>query len=108
MSWVDSDAYGAAEVDPIAHAAEEILAHMNQDHADANLQYVRHLAGLTEASAAALTGVDRYGLTLQATTPSGPRLARVAFSKPLQGAGDARGATIELLQRADAADPLTR
>ncbi len=100
MSWVDAADYAAAEVDPVAGSADEVIAHMNQDHADANLLYVQRLAGLNQAAGAAMTGIDRYGVTLQATTPEGPRLARVAFPAPLRGADQVRTATIELLELA--------
>ena len=100
MSWVDAAAYGAAKVDPVAPSAPDIITHMNGDHGDANLVYVRVLGGLSEATAATLTGVDRYGMTLQTTTPSGPRLARVAFPQPLNSADEVRAASIDLLQRA--------
>lgn len=102
MSWVDAAAYATAQVDPVADSAAEIITHMNEDHADANLLYVQRLAGLTMATSATMTSVDGYGVTLQATTPDGPRLARVAFPSPLRGADETRGATIELLLRARA------
>ena len=100
MSWVTADAYRAAAVDPLAHEAAAIVSHMNDDHADANLLYVTALARLEDASAATMVGVDRYGVTLRAATPSGPRLARIPFPEPLQRADQARGSLIKLLQRA--------
>ncbi len=100
MSWVGGDAYGSAAVDPVAPAAEAIVAHMNDDHADANLLYVRVLAGLDDATEATMVGIDRHGVTLRATTPAAPRLARVGFPKPLESADDARPAVIALLGEA--------
>ena len=100
MSWVTAGAYRAATVDPLAEDAAAIIGHMNEDHADANLRYVTALARLQDARAAAMVGVDRYGVTLRADTPGGPRLARIGFPQPLAEAGQARGALIRLLQRA--------
>ena len=100
MSWVTAGAYRAAAVDPLAEDAAAIIGHMNEDHADANLQYVTALAQLPDAGAAVVVGVDRYGVTLRADTPGGPRLARIGFPQPLADAGQARGALIRLLQRA--------
>ncbi len=100
MSWVGADAYRAAAVDPVAEVAAGVIEHMNDDHADANLMYVQVLAGLGDAEAATLVGIDRYGLTLQATTPDGPRMARVGFGAPLTSGDEARPAVIELLNRA--------
>ena len=100
MSWVTADGYRDATVDPLAAAADGIVDHMNEDHADANLLYVQALAGLADATEASLTGIDRYGMTLRARTPAGPRLARVAFPVALRRADQARPAVIERLDAA--------
>ena len=100
MSWVTAEAYRSAGVDPLAADAAGIISHMNEDHADANLQYVTALARLDGASAATMVGVDRYGVTLRAHTPGGPRLARVPFPEPLQRSDQARATLIRLLQQA--------
>ena len=102
MSWVTADAYRAAAVAPLAEEAGAIISHMNDDHADANLLYVTALARTSDATAASMVGVDRYGVTLRAHTPGGPRLARVPFPEPLQNADQARAALITLLQTARA------
>ena len=100
MSWVDATAYAGAEADPLAPAAAGIVAHMNDDHAEANLAYVQRLAGLADATGATMVGIDRHGVTLQAVTPDGPRLARVAFPEPLQTPDQARPAIVALLRTA--------
>lgn len=48
---------------------ERILEHMNEDHADANLNYVRHFGSLPAAIAARLTDLDANGIYLEATLP---------------------------------------
>ena len=100
MSWVTAESYRSAAVDPLAGDAAGIVSHMNEDHADANLQYVTVLARLEDASAATMVGIDRYGMTLRAHTRGGPRLARVPFPEPLQGSDQARATLIRLLQQA--------
>ena len=100
MSWVTGADYHAAAADPLAAAAGDIISHMNDDHADANLSYARGLAGLDDATAAVMVGVDRYGVTLRVQTPPGPRLARLPFPTPVTGPDQARPALIELLQAA--------
>ena len=100
MSWVTAEAYRAAAVDPLAQDAAAIIGHMNEDHADANLEYVTALARLDDATTATMVGIDRYGVTLRAHTPGGPRLARVPFPEPLQRADQARTTLIRMLQRA--------
>jgi putative heme iron utilization protein len=102
MSWVDARDYAGASPDPLAESAAGIVTHMNQDHSDANLLYAQKLAGLDTATEATLVGIDRYGLTLQAATPEGPRKARVPFEEPLTSAAEARPAVIALLGRARA------
>ncbi|WP_419841917.1 HugZ family protein [Candidatus Poriferisodalis sp.] len=102
MSWVSADAYRDAGVDPLWEAAAGIVEHMNGDHADANLAYAQVHAGLPDASEATMLGLDRYGVTLRATTPAGPRMARVPFATPLADAQTARPALIELLSLARA------
>ena len=100
MSWVAAEDYRDAAVDPLAGDAAAIIGHMNEDHADANLQYVTALAGLDDAGAATMVGLDHYGVTLRADTPGGPRLARIRFPEPLQRADQARATLIRLLQQA--------
>jgi hypothetical protein len=46
MSWVDA-VYRAAEADPLVSAAAGIIAHMNEDHSDAQV-LCRHFAGLDD------------------------------------------------------------
>ena len=105
MSWVSAEDYREAAVDPLAGDAAAIIGHMNEDHADANLQYATTLAGLDDASAATMVGLDRYGVTLRADTSGGPRLARIRFPEPLQRADQARATLIRLLQQARAQSP---
>ena len=100
MSWVTNDGYATAEVDPLADAAGPVVEHMNDDHTDANLMYVQVLADLPDATAAKMVGIDRYGVTLTAETPAGPRMARVPFAEPLTEADQTRPAVIELLTEA--------
>lgn len=103
MSWVSSNDYFASGVDPLWSAAGGIIEHMNNDHADANLLYAQVLAGLEDASEAAMVGIDRYGVTLRAVTPAGARMARVPFPEPLADASGAQPAVIALLAEARAA-----
>ena len=103
MSWVEGAAYRDASVDPVAAGAPAAIAHMNEDHADANLAYVRGLTELTDATSATMVGLDRYGVTLRAETPDGPRMARVPFPESLTAGEQVRPAVIALLASARAA-----
>jgi heme iron utilization protein len=102
MSWVTPGDYRVAEPDPLLAAAPGILKHMNDDHAAASLAYARVLAGVSEATAATMTAVDRYGFDLAVTTPSGPRATRLAFDEPVATSDEVRRAMVELVKRARA------
>ncbi|MBL8739700.1 MAG: DUF2470 domain-containing protein [Myxococcales bacterium] len=100
MSWVTAEDYRAAEADPLAEASAGILKHMNDDHADACLAYATALLGVTDATAATMTAVDRYGFELAITTPAGPRALRGAFDEPVTTSDEVRRAMVALVKRA--------
>jgi heme iron utilization protein len=102
MSWVKAEDYRAAEPDPLASAAAGILKHMNDDHSDAVLLYASALAGVANATRAAMTAVDRYGFEMAATTPEGPRAARLEFDTGVANADDARRVLVAMVKRARA------
>lgn len=104
MSWVTGEGYEASSIDPVSEVAEDIIAHMNADHTEANLLYAQKLADLPDATEATMVGVDRHGITLQVATPDAPRMARVPFPAPLKSADETRGAVIELLNVARSLD----
>jgi hypothetical protein len=108
MSWVTSEEYKSAEVDPLFEAAAGIIAHMNTDHNDANLLYVQNLANLQNCEDASMLGVDRYGVTLRALTQDGPRMARIGFPSPLSSPDEARPAIIALLDSAKGLEVLDK
>lgn len=103
MSWVTAEDYRDADPDPLAADAGGILSHMNDDHAGAVLAFARVLAGISDASAATMTAVDRYGFELAAMTPSGPRAARLAFDAPVSTSDEVRRAMVGLVKRAHGA-----
>jgi putative heme iron utilization protein len=100
MSWVDIETYVAAAADPLARAADGIVAHMNEDHPDANLAYARALLGIADATAAQLVAVDRLGLELVVSTPAGAVPGRCNFDEPAETAEAVRAAVIAMLRRA--------
>ena len=102
MSWVDAADWYAAEPDPLAAAADGIIAHMNEDHADAMVLYCKAFSKATEITAATMTSVDRYGVEMSAVTAEGPRPIRLAFPEPVGSAGEVRTSLIAMLERARA------
>ncbi len=72
-------------------AEADIVAHMNEDHADAVELYATRLLGLA-GSGWRITGIDEEGIDLR----SGGSVARLAFPVPVQGPQQARQALIAL------------
>ena len=102
MSWVDAADWHAASPDPLATAASDVVAHMNEDHADAMVLYCKAFSKATEVTAATMTGVDRYGFEMSAVTAEGPRPVRLAVAGAVRTPSEVRVALIEMLQEARA------
>jgi len=102
MSWVDVDAWRAAEPDPLAPHASGIIEHMNDDHAQALVAYARAFTRATDAEHAVMTGVDRYGFEMSVRTDRGMRPARLAFESEVTTPTDARRALVALVKEATA------
>ena len=79
---------------------DQVIAHMNDDHSDANLVYAKALAGLPDALSAEMTDFDRHGIALAVEMAGGVSEVRVDFLKPLTKAEDIRPALIRLLKYA--------
>lgn len=102
MSWVSIEDWRTASADPLAPHAAGILAHMNEDHADALIQYCRAFTALGDVASASMTGIDRFGFELRATTAAGARSARIGFATPIASRVEARQALVALLATARA------
>jgi heme iron utilization protein len=100
MSWIDLDAWRSATPDPVAPVAEDAVAHLNADHADACLAMARELGRRPDAVEARVTGLDRYGLDLRVTGTRGVGRVRLGFDRPLASSGEVRAATGALVRRA--------
>ena len=77
-----------------------VIAHMNDDHSDANVVYAKALAGLPDALSAEMTDFDRHGIALAVEMPGRVSEVWVDFLKPLTKAEDIRPALIKLLKYA--------
>ncbi len=101
MSWVDAGGYAVAEPDPLAgDIAAGIVAHMNEDHAEAQVLYCRHLARRVDTTSASMSAVDRYGFEMVAEGPSGRSAVRIAFDEPCADGQAVRTAMVALLAEA--------
>lgn len=103
MSWVDPEAWRAAAPDPLAPHAAGIVAHMNEDHADALLAYARAFTAAADARAAVMTGIDRHGFEMRVETGEGERAERLAFERAIATPTEARKALVGLVRKARAA-----
>jgi putative heme iron utilization protein len=99
MGWVAAQEYYRAEVDPLADVAPEIIGHMNQDHADSLLLIARAF-GDEDAREAQMTSVDRLGFNLKLRTEDGMEGTRIAFSREVRDAQEARAVLIEMIRQA--------
>lgn len=98
IHWLSATQLAAPVADGLAAAEADIVAHMNDDHADAVQLYAQRLLGLP-GDGWRMTGLDAEGLDLR----RGGEVARLAFEAPLAAAGQARQALVALVARARAA-----
>jgi putative heme iron utilization protein len=97
MGWITAEAYAAAAPDPLAAVAQEIIRHMNADHADA----LRRIAGRETGEApdeASITAVDRLGFHLRLRTGERVHGRRVAFPQEVTDRNQARATFIEMVR----------
>ena len=99
MGWVTAADYYHGQPDPLADAANEIVQHVNTDHAGALVLLARKFAGV-ESLQAAMTSVDRLGFQVRLKTPEGVRGARIAFLREVRTPAEARKVLIEMLAQA--------
>jgi heme iron utilization protein len=100
MSWVDLGDYSNARPDPIAPSAVDICAHMNADHAEAQLALLKHFNARPDLIRAVMTSVDRFGCEFTSETPNGSLALRLAFPKPVNSSGEVRQTLISMLREA--------
>jgi putative heme iron utilization protein len=97
MGWVAAEEYSSARPDPLAETAQEIIAHMNADHADALLSIARRSTGEV-ATEASMTAVDRLGFHVRLKTGDGVHGRRVAFPRAVRNKEEARAAFVEMVR----------
>lgn len=99
MGWVTAEDYLAAEADPLADSAAEIIRHMNADHGDSLLLLAGAFAGM-EASEAKMTSVDRLGFHLRLQTGERAHGVRIAFLREARSSQEARAVLVEMVRLA--------
>ncbi|MEM9907233.1 MAG: DUF2470 domain-containing protein, partial [Cyanobacteria bacterium P01_D01_bin.44] len=79
--------------------SDRICKHMNDDHADAVLLYVKTFGGSQTATAATMKAIDAEGMDLEAQVAEQTIPVRVAFDHPLKDAKDAHHTLVEMLKQ---------
>ncbi len=97
MGWIPAEEYAAAAPDPLAPVAQEIIGHMNADHADALRRIAGHDTGETPDEAS-LTAVDRLGFHLRMRSGERVHGRRIAFPREVNDRNEARAAFIEMVR----------
>ncbi len=106
MSWLDAPDFRDADPDLLADSAVGVIEHMNDDHADALVDYAAGLAGIDDARAAKMVGIDHLGFDMEVETSDGLTRTRIAFDPPIDNPGQVRHRMVDLVQeaRANASD----
>jgi heme iron utilization protein len=96
IHWVSADSF-APPANALAQCEADIVAHMNEDHAQALIHYCRHFRKMTP-SAVSMVGIDCDGFDLNADG----RIVRFDFARTIVDAGSARMALKEMVAEARA------
>jgi putative heme iron utilization protein len=99
IRWLSMAELKAVPADGLAESEPGIVAHMNEDHADAVQLYASKLLGLGGEDWR-MTGIDAEGIDLRHQG----RVARLAFDAPLGAATEARKVLVALVARARGVD----
>ncbi len=87
--------------DPITPAVStRICAHMNDDHADAVLMYVKAFGDASAATTAKMESIDPDGMTLSAEVDGVMLPVRIAFDHTLADSEDAHQTLIAMIKQA--------
>ena len=79
-----------------------MMDHMNADHADSNLVYVKVYGHLWRATAARMVTLDKEGMDLEVTVPDGVQHIRITFDHRLQDEADAQRTLVAMSRHAQA------
>lgn len=74
----------SAETDPIAEASTPITRHVNGEHTENLIEYLKVYSDVQDATDAKMIGVDRDGMDIEATTPAGVKVQRIPWGSRLE------------------------
>ena len=87
---------GMAKIQLSIREIDEIVQHMNQDHADSLLLYARHFGKCREASRAKLVGVTGETCTLYIEEPAGCKSVTIRLKRPVDTIKEAEIVMVEM------------
>lgn len=79
-----------------------MIDHMNTEHADSNLLYVKVYGKLWQATAAQIQALDKEGMDMLVTVPGGTTRVRIVFEHRLEDARDAERTLVAMSHHAAA------
>ncbi len=79
-----------------------MMDHMNADHADSNLMYVKVYGNLWSATAARMVTLDKEGMDLEITVSGGTQRIRIPFGHRLEDEADAQRTLVAMSRHAQA------
>jgi putative heme iron utilization protein len=105
IAWIEADDLRfAADASALAAGEGEIVAHMNEGHADAIAFYAARLLG-QQGEGWRMTGIDPEGLDLRRPMEAGGETARLDFAEPVLTPQAARRTLVALAEKARNAAP---
>ena len=105
IHWIEAaDLRFAADASGLAAAEADIVAHMNEGHADALALYAARLLH-RHGGDWRMTGIDPEGIDLRRPMEAGGATARLDFAEPVLTPAAARRALVALAQQARNAAP---
>ena len=100
MSWIDTDAWRASEVDPLATIAKEVIEHMNQDHAHNLVDYAHAFTDAQWAERAIMIRLDQLGFDMRVENDEQSTEVRIGFSEPKTTSEQIHEAMVRLAREA--------
>jgi putative heme iron utilization protein len=79
-----------------------MMGHMNADHANSNLMYVKVYGNLWGATAARMVTLDKEGMDLEVTVSDGTQRIRIPFDHRLEDEADAQRTLVAMSRHAQA------
>ncbi len=97
MSWIETGDYATAAPDPIASVSAGICEHMNEDHAESQVDLIRFYLDRSDVTSAHMVSVDRLGCDFDTVSPSGNLPLRLPFPAPVTDSTSVRTTLVSML-----------